>query len=126
MPLEVRTPGERVIDYRLEHFSEIEWATEKAYKDLFVKCREQQPSRPDRHPFRLYDILTLEPSRRYFRILTLHEVIDLLNNSGYRCYSKIHCIFDRILVRSGGGPKRPFKLHQPEESGSAFDDWVVV
>lgn len=114
LPIELRMPGEKVIDYQLEHFSEIEWANEKAYKDLFVKSRVPKYTNPDRHPSRFYDILSLEPSRRSFRVMTLHEVINLLYESGYQYYSRIHCSFDRTAVQSGVRPSlfEPGKWHQ--------------
>ncbi|UYM17731.1 putative adhesin [Endozoicomonas euniceicola] len=97
-PFEAYTPGESVINYSLLHSVDDQPSGSDEYI-RFSLYQSRRGSGPDftQHPFRIFDIVTVEPSGS--QGIPLKDVLDTLFLVGKQ-YPRIHCTFCRSEYRS--------------------------
>ena len=97
-PFEAFLPGETVINYDLCHWSDNKSAGSDEYiRFCLYQSRCGTGSSFTQHPFRIFDIVTTEPSEPWG--VSLKEVLDILLLTG-QVYPRVHCTFCRYEYRS--------------------------
>ncbi|MET4695956.1 putative adhesin [Endozoicomonas lisbonensis] len=135
-PLEAALPQEKVVNYLLLHKSGSSWGDIPDLKEVMVKYRTGEYRTLSQHPFRFYDVVTLEPCEGYY--LRLKTVLNILFKTGH-CYPRIHCDFCRSRYgdtslehltwpsyrnRPGPGPEDQYT--PARQTPGLLDDWVIL
>ncbi|MCW7554741.1 hypothetical protein NX722_19390 [Endozoicomonas gorgoniicola] len=97
-PFEAYISGESVVNYTLYHRVNERPSGSDEYIQ-FCLYQSRRGSGPDftQHPYRIFDIVTVEPSGS--RGISLKGVLDTLYQTGV-LYSRIHCAFCRYEYRT--------------------------
>lgn len=111
-PIEAALPGEKVVNYFLKYGSvRNPLGTDKDMERNLFRARYNEDPSFSEHPFRVFDILTAEPSDP--QGIHLKDLLDTLHRAGH-VYPRIHCSFCRNEL---GSPRqrayRPGYHNQP-------------
>ncbi|UYM14579.1 putative adhesin [Endozoicomonas euniceicola] len=108
-PLEAVLPNEKTPNYELFFDGKEDSLKEVAIHMNLINSRYDFTPSFARHPFRVYDVVTTEPSGP--KGISLKEVLNVLYRTGHP-YQKIHCLFCRSIYGAERQDYRP-GYHNP-------------
>ena len=108
-PLEAVLPNEKIPNYELFFDSKEDSLKDAAIYMNLINSRYDFTPSFTRHPFRIYDVVTTEPSGP--KGISLKEVLNVLYRTGLT-YPQIHCLFCRSIY---GAERRDYSpgYHNP-------------